>query len=151
MNHPTHPPNFWSTGHHHPTTPADPLAGVKLFPWSKPMSNATAKCPNHDSESEGQILASTPSVSNHSVGSLGWLQKLTFQKKNTQKIRELTTHNSIQLIGSPKRTVITVHMVSQFPPAYAQPLSFSARARSHRVEAPETDTSAVVKLDHLRR
>ena len=112
MNHP--PPLFLEHRSPSPITPADPLAGVKLFPWSKPMSNATAKCPNHDSESEGQILASTPSVSNHFFRQFGWLQKNHCSKKKS--LKKSTTHNS-QLntthILSPKRTVITFHMVSQ--------------------------------------
>ena len=137
MNHPTHPPNFWSTGHHHPTTPADPLAGVKLFPWSKPMSNATAKCPNHDSESEGQILASTHPFQTTFFGSLGGSKKSLFKKINA---RNPTTDNSIQLIGSPKRTVVTwspnfcqhTRSPSAFPPELEATVSRRQRQTPQR-------------------
>ncbi len=60
-----------------------------------------------------------------------WVQK-SFKKINRKSW--LTTNTLLKEL--PHVTCL------QFLPAYAQPLSFSARARSHRVEAPETDTLA---------
>ena len=119
---------------HKTTTPADPLAGVK-WTWSKPMSNATAKSPNHDAESQGQILASTRQTT--------WVLHATFQpipglvgpKIVLKHQSKIMTHNSY----APKRTA-ACHMshVSNFcqhtrsPSAFPPELAATVSRRQRR-------------------